>query len=521
VIGRVFDFSVLQRAADLGEAEAAAGVEELVRRRLLHGVGERFEFTHDRIREVAYDGMLAPRRKLVHRRVAEAIEASLPGDPGPHALSLARHYRGAELWGKAATHFRQAGIHAMSRSGYREAVACLEQALEALSQLASEPETLQRGIDIRLDLRTALYPLGEFERTLRYLREAQPLAEQLGDERRLGRVSAYLCVAMRRLGDMEGAVTAGERTLSLAKAIDDLSLRVATTLYLGQALWFSGAGRRAVDVLRMNADTLTPDQLRQRFGAPGYPGVFSMTDMASFLAELGEFAEAKRVGDKGLAAAEELAHPFTSIAAHIAVASVYLAAGDFARAAAGLEKARSLCEGGDFPVQRIGVLGRLGYAYAFSNRRDDGMALLEAAAEHVDRVDGFWRPRLLGWLSETYLHAGRVEAAARVAERALAATPPKAPGVRAWMVWLAGEVTSHGQHVDVERAIHHYADADAIADAVGLKLLRARCALGLGRLYRAAGDPRAHAHLDAAVAAFKAMGLAYWLSIAESELARG
>src|SRR5436309_7307878 len=44
--------------------------EELVRRRVLH-VGERFDFTHDRIREVAYGGLLAHRRKRSEEHTSE------------------------------------------------------------------------------------------------------------------------------------------------------------------------------------------------------------------------------------------------------------------------------------------------------------------------------------------------------------------------------------------------------------------------------------------------------------------
>src|SRR5207237_6239533 len=69
-IGREFEFGLLQRAAALTEEDAAAGVEELVRRRVLHGLGERFDFTHDRIRDVAYARLLAPRRHLPHRTTA-------------------------------------------------------------------------------------------------------------------------------------------------------------------------------------------------------------------------------------------------------------------------------------------------------------------------------------------------------------------------------------------------------------------------------------------------------------------
>jgi DNA-binding SARP family transcriptional activator len=517
VIGRDFDFAVLQRASGLAETDAATAVEELVRRRILHGVGERFEFTHDRIREVAHDSMLSPRRRLLHRQVAEAIEALVP-DRAVSALALARHYFEAGVWDAAVTYFRRAGSYAMSQSGYHEAVRCLEHALQALRHLAADRDTTEAAVDIRLDLRTALYPLGELERTLAYLREAEPLAEALDDDRRRGRIAAYVCVALRRLGDFDGAIAAGERALSLASAIDDVSLRVATTLYLGQALWFTGSGRRAVEVLRENVNALTAEQLRLRHGAPGYPGVFSLTDMASVLAELGDFAEAKRLGERGLALAEELAQPFTSIAAYLAVADVSIAAGEFAIAIERLDLARALCERGDFPVQRVSIQARFGHACLFVERAAEGLALLEEAVKHVDRVDGFWRPRVLGWLAESYLLHARVDEASRVAERAMAIVPRNAPAVRAWTLRLAAEVASHGTRVDVERAAGLYREAAAFAETLELRPLRAHCHLGLGRLYRAAGDPRARAEMQAAVDAFQAMGGDFWRSIAEPEL---
>ena len=206
--------------------------------------------------------------------------------------------------------------------------------------------------------------------------------------------------------------------------------------------------------------------------------------------------------------------PFTSIAAHIAVASVGITTGEFATAIAGLERAQSLCERGDFPVQRLAVLARLGYAYVFTGRLAEGLGLLEEAAAHVDRVDGFWRTLFLCWLAEGYLVAGRVDDAARAAERAQGLAPDNMPGTRAWTTWLAGEIASHGART--ERAAEHYRDA-AAADRLELRVLRARCHLSLGRFQRAAGDPRARAELRA-MDAFRAMGSRYWLSTAESEV---
>ena len=525
VVGKDVPLVLLEALADMGEDEMRRGLARLRTAEFLYEMrlfpDVEYTFKHALTHELAYGSLLHDRRRALHARIVEAGERVWADRLSEHVERLAYHAVRGEVWAKAVGYLRQAAAKAMSRSAHREAVGCLEQALEALRHAPAGRKTLECAVDIRFELRTALYPLGEFERTLAYLREAQPLAEALGDDRQLARISAYVCVALRRLGDFEGAIEAGERALSLANAIDDPSLRVATTLYLGQALWSTGAGRRAVEVFRKNVDSLTHDELRQRFGAPGHPGVFSMTDMASALVELGDYAEAKRIAEAGLAVAEELAHPFTSIAAYLAVAHVAAAAGEFATAIARLEQARSLCERGDFPLQRIAAQGRLGYAYLFSQRLADGLALLEEAAQHVDRIDGFWRPELLGWLSEGYLLSGRVGDAAREAERAMAITPRNAPGVRAWMLRLAGDVASHGDHIEAERAAGYYRDAASLAEALELRLVRAHCDLGLGKLYRRTGKrEQAREHLTTAATMYREMGMRFWLEQAEAEQRR-
>jgi hypothetical protein len=89
-IGREFEFNLLQRASGLGEDEAAAGVEELVRRRVLRAIDEQLAFVHDRVREVAHAGLLPFRRKLLHRQVAETLEALHAADLDPQIGSPVR-----------------------------------------------------------------------------------------------------------------------------------------------------------------------------------------------------------------------------------------------------------------------------------------------------------------------------------------------------------------------------------------------------------------------------------------------
>ena len=71
----------------------------------------------------------------------------------PHASTLGRHFRAAGVWDKAVTYLRRAGVLALARWAYREAMACFEEALDALAHLPQTRETLEQAIDLRLELR--------------------------------------------------------------------------------------------------------------------------------------------------------------------------------------------------------------------------------------------------------------------------------------------------------------------------------------------------------------------------------
>ena len=93
---------------------------------------------------------------------------------------LAQHYTAAGLHAQALPYWQRAGQRALERSAHREAVASLEQGLEALAHLTQTRTTLEQAIDLRLQLRSALnvgnVSGSDFERTLAYLREAEALA---------------------------------------------------------------------------------------------------------------------------------------------------------------------------------------------------------------------------------------------------------------------------------------------------------------------------------------------------------
>jgi hypothetical protein len=136
----------------------------------------------------------------------KAIEVLYPDRLIDHVEQLAHHALRGEIWGKAFSYRRQAGAKAYTRAAHRQAVTYLEQALIALQHLPESRNTLEQAVDLRLDLRYALVPLGEIEPMLDHLRAAATLAEALHDQRWLGEVSCHMTNYFWVVGDHDRAI---------------------------------------------------------------------------------------------------------------------------------------------------------------------------------------------------------------------------------------------------------------------------------------------------------------------------
>ena len=206
VIGTEVPFALLQAIGELSEEELRRGLGHLQAAEFLYETSLfpelEYTFKHALTHEVAYGGLLQERRRALHARIVAASER-LYADRLPEQVErLAQHAFRGEVWDKAVAYCRQAGTKALARSALREVVACFEQALAALTHLPESRATQEQAIDLRFDLRNALWTLGEIRQMLDYLREAATLAEALDDQPRLGRVSAYMCRYFREMGTM-------------------------------------------------------------------------------------------------------------------------------------------------------------------------------------------------------------------------------------------------------------------------------------------------------------------------------
>src|SRR5262249_18638418 len=148
----------------------------------------------------------------------------------------------------------------------------------------------EQAIDVQLELRNALRPLGEYERQLTRLREAEALAETLGDQRRLGRVLSHMGNCFYQTGEYERAVDVGERALRLPAALEDVALRAGTNAGLAGAYTMLGEYGRAIECATRIIASLAEDLLLGSLdGMLAPPSLEARTWMAWCLAEQGHF----------------------------------------------------------------------------------------------------------------------------------------------------------------------------------------------------------------------------------------
>jgi class 3 adenylate cyclase/tetratricopeptide (TPR) repeat protein len=353
VIGTEVPLALLQTIAERSETALHHGLAHLQAAEFLYETRlfpePAYTFKHALTHEVAYGSLLHERQRRLHARITEAIEV-LAGDRVAEQVErLAHHALRGEVWEKALAYLRQAGDKAMTQSAYREAVGYFEQALGALPHLPERRDTHEQAIDLRLALRTALYPSGDVGRILAVLREAEALAEALADAHRLGQVLLFLSQQFYREGAYDRAIAAAQRVLAIATASGDAVLHARAHYYCALAYEVQTAYRQAIDGFGALVAALDGAQRYERFGQVTLPAVVARANAAGCHAELGLFTVGTTLGEEGLRIAEATAHPVSLMIALWGLGLLALRQGDLQRALPRLAQAVGICQDADLP----------------------------------------------------------------------------------------------------------------------------------------------------------------------------
>jgi tetratricopeptide (TPR) repeat protein len=303
VIGAEFSLKLAAPVIGIVEEELAPMLLHLQQREFIHErpVAGDFEyaFKHALTRQVAYDSMLADRRKSLHERVATAIEALYSGQIDDWSDALAHHYGRTSNTAKTVEYLFRSGQRAAQRSAFEEGVASLKQALELLH---SVPEDRQR---VRLELRIQNSLLRLWER-VRSMGSAQirptmerrvQLCEQLGDRGLLFRSLNELSNSCVLSGELPRAQQVARRSLNLVEESCEPTMLSFAHMFLAQVLQAQGELAAAEDHFEKGVSLAEAESQSGGLGTSGFPMWLGL--MAQNLWLLGypdrAFASAKQV----------------------------------------------------------------------------------------------------------------------------------------------------------------------------------------------------------------------------------
>jgi tetratricopeptide (TPR) repeat protein len=210
-LGKTFAFAELAQVAGPDENALLDALDEASAAQLMRAdPGERFAFTHDKIREVLYEELNPIRRRRLHQKIGEALERLHAGELEEHAPDLAYHY--------------------------------------------TEGGNLEKGLDYSLRAARRARGVIATEEALGHLRRARDSAEALEDRERLIEIDQSIGDLYSIRGEYAPGVEAYERALA---AGPPPALRAVLLGQIGE-LYTRWSDPRAMEILNAALEALDP-----------------------------------------------------------------------------------------------------------------------------------------------------------------------------------------------------------------------------------------------------------------------
>jgi DNA-binding SARP family transcriptional activator len=243
VLSPLLTFPIIQQTAGRGNLEAAANMEELIAHQLLRAADDQFHFQHELAREAVYLNISSWRRRILHRRAANALLTLPNQEDAGLAAAIASHFEGADEMEQAIDYYFQAATAAQALYAHQESISHLNHAIE----LATE-KSVNKALLLKLHeaLADNLTITGEFasaevgyQEALAFAAGSEPLkladlerklAATLGPQQRLEESESAYLRALTHLDESPPAAEAPEwqstRLNILLGLLDDLYFQI-------------------------------------------------------------------------------------------------------------------------------------------------------------------------------------------------------------------------------------------------------------------------------------------------------
>ena len=465
-VGTNFTLDLLTEASDLEVGTVVGAVDELWRRRIMREFGDGYDFPHDLLRDTAYAQVSPPKRWLLHRRVAQALELLHADDADTASVQLAEQYARGGRPGRAVAYYRRAADVAAGMFAHAEAIRLHKEALSIVRSLPEGKDRDRQELEVLEAMAAPLnarygYSSPELQQALE---RSIDLAESLG--RRDSTLTGL--VALWATQFVQGRIADGYQTATRALTLVDPGSELSGPAHFavgGSAvsLGMPAEGLRHLDL----AAKLTSGAVWLSVGTRADVHGAAWAAHAHWL--LGQDAEALSACHEAIKLARAIDHPYClAVALALAYGSItHQMRHDMSELRDTVGELRELC-------------GRYGFAYyrewglildGWSRPDESGIDLARQGIANLKTAGSFGRrPYWLSLLADLLARTGRTDAAQAALDAALVAGRERDD-----LWWLPEVMRLRAAYGGEEAAIPRLRFAAEMAAAHGSVGLLRRC----------------------------------------------
>ena len=490
VLGREFDFDVLNALRGEEEEATLKVIDTLLRRRLIaEGMGQMgrdYAFTHHLIQEVVYANIPRRRRQHTHARAGQIMQTLYGAGAEAMAGELAFHFRQGQRLDEALLWTEKAADQARRRYAIEEAAAYYKQALDLAQQLQAGPG---REAALRRKRAEVLLLRSAFAEARSDLARALALAQEMGEAQLQAELLLVEADLHIQVNDFAAAVTAARAAFTLAETCQDKRLAGMALRFEGEGLYFQGQSQQACARAKRASAYL------QQAGAVAEEGWAHFLLAATRLDLLGEFesacahlALAYKLFERGGCLHGQI------LADHLA-GNTFLRQGDWETAVTRYTQALNDARRIGYGVQEAIELAHLAISYARLGDLDAAEQNARACRQ-LSRQQGIplWESYGVYWLGHVAYERGHLEAAGELMAEALslATQVNYQSGIAFVKNRLSCLSRAWGAQADLQQALAYAQEAYQVACQIGsppeqIRALsyQAMACLALGRLAEA------------------------------------
>ncbi|HKP00662.1 MAG TPA: adenylate/guanylate cyclase domain-containing protein [Nitrospiraceae bacterium] len=491
-IGREFTYELLQATVDATDNQLKHALDLFVASGLIFQEGKipnaTYHFKHALVQEAAYSTVPKKPRRLLHARIAKALESRFPEKGTLEPELLAYHYEQAGLTGPAVEYWFRAARRDAERSANIEALHHFDRALDVLKNLPQGPERDAMELELLIARGAPLlsvkgYASDDMEHNYR---RAKDLSQEIVGTVHEFRAFWGLWVFHLVRGQLATARDLTENLLALAVRKQSSDLLIEAHRNLGTTYFCLGRFNEAKTHLLTATSLYDPTQHSTHAFLYGQdPGIAARLHLARTLWILGEVEHVEPLALEAIGRAKELEHPFTRVYTLCLLSWLYSTIRNAQRTLDLTGEAIALSTQYGFELGLAWSTTFHGWALA-EQGREDGLSMLLNGLS-ATRVTGanINNTFSLALLAELYLRKNRIDEGLSAVEEArkLAVSG----GELFWhaeLLRLKGELLLRQPDQSVPAAEQSLCDALKIARDQHATMLELRAATSLARLWK-------------------------------------